>query len=54
MDVETFKTDVIVFYQLHYNVFEVTLTDNFQCQSQFVNTDNIIQGDQTRKCPNYR
>jgi hypothetical protein len=33
MDEETFKTDVIVFNQLHYNVFEVTPTDNFQCQS---------------------
>jgi hypothetical protein len=43
MYVETFKTDVIVFVCNVYNVFKVTLTDNFQYQSQSnsVDTDTI-------------
>ena len=28
--IETFNTDVIVFISKHYNVFDVTMTDNFQ------------------------
>ena len=39
MNVKTLKTDDIVF--IGYNVLDVTLTDNFQCLSQCVGTDNI-------------
>ena len=38
MYVETFKTDVIIFTS---NVFDITLTNSFQYQSLFVNTENI-------------
>jgi hypothetical protein len=34
---ETFK-DIIVFIGKHHSVFGVTLTDNFQYSSQFVDT----------------
>jgi hypothetical protein len=41
MYAETFKNDVNSFYRLHHSVFDITLTDNFQYQNQFVDTDNI-------------
>jgi hypothetical protein len=37
--VETFKTDFIVFIV----TFDATLTDNFQYQGQFVDSDNITR-----------
>ena len=40
MDLETFKTDVIVFID-DIIVFDVTLTDIFQYRIQLSNTDNI-------------
>jgi len=41
--VKTFKTDIIVFH-----VFDVTLTDNFQYQGQFIDTVNITRRDQRK------
>jgi hypothetical protein len=46
MYAETFKNDVNSFYRLHHSVFDITLTDNFQYQNQFVDTDNITWRDQ--------
>jgi len=39
----------------HYGkVFDITLTNNFQYQRQFVDTDDIIRWDQRKKYSNYR
>jgi len=39
----------------HYDkVFDITLTNNFQYQRQFVDTDDIIRWDQWKKYSNYR
>ena len=44
MYVETFKTkNIILLLVMSLNVTEVTLTDNFLYQSEFVDTDNIVQ-----------
>ena len=40
MYVEIFKHDVIVFFIGSVIVFDVTLTDNFQYQSQFIDIEN--------------
>ena len=40
MYIKTFKTEVIIFYHKGH-VFYVTLTNNFQYPSQFVNTVKV-------------
>jgi len=35
-------------YELHHNVFDVTLTDNFQRQIGFVDSEDIIWWDQKK------
>ena len=43
MSVETSKTDVLVFIDIiMINVFDVKLADNFQHQSEFVDTDSFL------------
>ena len=42
MYVEIFKHDVIGFFIGSVIVFDVTLTDNFQYQSQFVDIENHL------------
>jgi len=37
-----------LFLSLRHNVFDVTLTNNFQYQSQFVDIDKIIRLDQIK------
>jgi hypothetical protein len=44
MFIKTFKVDVIVGNVL--NVFDVTLTDNFQYKIQLVDTEDITHQDQ--------
>jgi len=41
MYVKIFKTDMIIIFIGNLIMFDVTLTDNFQYQSQLVDTDNI-------------
>ena len=51
INVKTFKTDIIFFYWQHHNVMDVILTNNFQYQSQFTDTDNITQQRSKVKSP---
>jgi hypothetical protein len=45
MYVETLKTSMFVI-GFYYNVLDITLVNNFQYLSQFVDTENIIHQDQ--------
>ena len=49
--IENFETNVIVFID-SVIMFDITLTDNFQCQSQFIDTDNITLVRSKDKCIN--
>ena len=39
---------MLLFYQQHHNMFDVTLTDNFQYQSQSIGTGNITWQDRRK------
>jgi hypothetical protein len=41
------------FYHSRHNVFDTTLTDNFQYQGQFIDTENIRLWDLLEKCTNF-
>jgi hypothetical protein len=39
------------FYQSRHHVFDITLTDNFQLQNQFVDTENVTRESRSKqKC----
>jgi len=51
----TFKTGILLFLSLTSQMyFDITLTNNFYYESQFVDTDNITQVRPKEKCSNYK